>query len=290
MKNISLDLSNKIDAGIVELLSDVNRIAGSVGVSFFVIGATARDIILEQGFGISTRRKTQDIDLAVMVKDWKAFEKVKKELLLTGRFLEEGKATHSFRYRKSLRVDVIPFGGVESPKGTITWPPDREIKMNVMGFKEAFDHSLIIRMAPKLDIRFISLPGLAVVKLIAWSERSGEAAGKDAADLALLLKNYVDAGNNDRLYEEHRDLLEAEGHDHDRASARLLGQDMSRMMTQQTRTEVLGILRNNADPEKNDRLIIAVGKQLGNEKYDEARILLECLKRGIEEVVSTDKV
>jgi predicted nucleotidyltransferase len=258
MKNISLDLSNKIDAGIVELLSDVNRIAGSVGVSFFVIGATARDIILEQGFGISTRRETQDIDLALLVKDWKAFEKVKKEFLSTGRFVEEGNATHSFRYRKSLRVDVIPFGGVESPEGTLTWPPDREIKMNVIGFKEAFDHSLIVRVAPKLDVHFISLPGLAILKLIAWSERSGEAASKDAADLALLLKNYVDAGNMTRLYEEHIDLLEAEGHDHDRAGARLLGQDMSRMMSLQTRDEILAILRRQADPENNDRLIIAV--------------------------------
>jgi len=290
MKNISLDLSNKIDVGIVELLSDLNKIAVRSDVPFFVIGATARDIILEQGFGISTRRKTQDVDLAVMVKDWKAFEMVKKELLSTGRFIEEGKATHSFRYRKSLRVDVIPFGGVESPKGTITWPPDREIKMNVMGFKEAFDHSLIVRMAPKLDIRFISLPGLAIVKLIAWSERSGEAAGKDAADLALLLKNYADAGNKDRLYEEHRDLLEAEGHDHDRAGARLLGQDMSRMMSKQTRTKVLGILSNNADIEKKDGLIIALSRPLGMDKYEEAQMLLECLKRGIEEVVSTDKV
>jgi predicted nucleotidyltransferase len=283
LKNISLDLSKKIDVGIVKLLSDIHTIAVKLGLQFYVIGATARDIILEQGFGISSRRKTQDIDLAIMVEDWKSFDKVDKQLLATGLFVKEGKATHSFRYKKSLRVDVIPFGGVESPKGIIKWPSDREVQMKVMGFQEAFDQSLLVRVAPNLDIRFISLPGLALLKLIAWSERSGEAAGKDAADLALLLKNYTDAGNRDRLYEEHRYLLEAEGHDHNRAGARLLGQDMSRMMSKQTRTEVLGVLRNNADPEKNDRLIIAVSRQIGMDKYEEAQTLLECLKRGIEE-------
>ncbi len=283
MKNISLDLSNKIDAGVVELLSDLNKIAANLGVDFFVIGATARDMILEQGFGISPNRKTQDIDLAVMVKDWKVFDKVKKDLLSTRRFVQEGNATHSFRYKKNLRVDIIPFGGIESPEGTITWPPDREIKMNVMGFQEAFYNSLIVRVASDLNVRFVSLPGLAILKLIAWSERSGEAASRDAADLALMLKNYVNAGNVNRLYEEHSDLLAEEGQDHDRASARLLGQDMSRLMTKRIRMEVLGILRNNADPEKNDRLIIAVSRQLGMDKYQEAQTLLECLIRGIEE-------
>jgi predicted nucleotidyltransferase len=289
MKNISLDLLDKIDAGIVELLSDLNKIAANLGVNFFVIGATARDIILEQGFGIPTSRKTQDIDLAVMVKDWKAFDKIKKELLSTGRFVQEGDVTHSFRYKKSLRVDVIPFGGVESPEGTITWPPDREIKMNVKGFQEAFDHSLIVRVAPDLNVRFVSLPGLAILKLIAWSERSGEAASKDAADLALLLKNYLNAGNMNRLYEEHSNLLAEEGHDHDRAGARLLGQDMSQLMTKETRAEVLGILGNNADPERSDRLIIALSRQLGMEAYEEAQNLLERLTRGIKETSRTEE-
>jgi hypothetical protein len=55
------------------------------------------------------------------------------------------------------------------------------------------------------------------------------------------------------------------------------------MMSKQTRTEVLGVLRNNADPEKNDRLIIAVSRQIGMDKYEAAQTLLECLKRGIEE-------
>jgi len=289
MKSTSLDLSGKIDPVTVDLLSKTNEVAKKIKVDFFVIGATARDLILEKGFGISIGRSTADLDLGVLVNGWKTYSKLKDKLLSTGQFIMDNRTAHRLLYKSILPLDMIPFGKVESPPGSIEWPLDRDTRMNVMGFQEAYDHALIVRVAPNLDVRFVSLPGLAVLKLIAWSERSGEAASKDAADLVLLLKNYVNAGNMKRLYEEHSDLLLEEGHDQDRAGARLLGQDMSELMTGQTRAEVLGILRNNAGPGKSDRLIIAISKHLGMDAYEEDKTLLECLTRGIKETPHTEE-
>lgn len=65
MTEKSLDLSGKIDGFTVELFATIANVAASDGISFFVVGATARDIILQYGYGIETIRATNDIDLAL---------------------------------------------------------------------------------------------------------------------------------------------------------------------------------------------------------------------------------
>jgi len=59
MNNTSLDLSDKIDPQISSLLATIKQTAESLGMPFFVIGATARDMILEFGYAIPTGRMKQ---------------------------------------------------------------------------------------------------------------------------------------------------------------------------------------------------------------------------------------
>jgi predicted nucleotidyltransferase len=47
-------------------------------------------------------------------------------------------------------------------------------------------------------LRVASLPGLAILKLVAWADR-GAANAKDAHDLYQLMTNYAAAGNSGRL-------------------------------------------------------------------------------------------
>ena len=288
MKNISLDLTGKIDPVTVDLFSQINNVATELKVDFFVVGATARDLILESGYGIAGGRATEDVDLGVMVDGWDTYHKLKEMLLSTGQFVMDNRMEHRLRYKGTLPLDVIPFGNIESPRGTIAWPSEQAIKMNVLGFQDVLKNAIRVLLRSDLTVLISSLPGMAVLKLIAWNDRRNELPEKDVADLALLLKNYAQAGNIDRLYEENLDLLEAEVHDYDRAGSRLLGRDMSCLMSKQTRAEVMAILQNNSDPKKNDRLIIEVSRQLGMDKYEEAKSLLDCLKQGIEESLSKD--
>src|SRR3989338_9717225 len=113
MNNTSLDLSGKIYPQTAGLLAIVKRTAESLGVPFFVIGATARDMILEFGYAIPTGRMTEDIDLAVMIKGWKDYEQLKDALVATGEFTVDTRNVHRLVYRKTLPVDVIPFGPIE---------------------------------------------------------------------------------------------------------------------------------------------------------------------------------
>jgi len=53
-----MDLSGKIENGLLGVFRDVSKVAASLGISFFVIGATARDIVLDYGFGIQPKQPT----------------------------------------------------------------------------------------------------------------------------------------------------------------------------------------------------------------------------------------
>ena len=86
MKDISFNLSGKIDQQIVEVVSTVKEHADSLGIQFFVVGALARDILLHYIYGIVIKRATKDIDLGIKVYNWEQFNKLKKSLIATGKF------------------------------------------------------------------------------------------------------------------------------------------------------------------------------------------------------------
>lgn len=281
MKNISFDLSGRIDPGINLCLTVINGVAGRLAIDFFVIGATVRDIILGELYNIPVGRKTQDVDFGVMVDTWDAYQDLKDKLIATGRFEPENKVTHRLIFQKNFPVDIIPFGAVESSEGSIVWPPDNAIKMNVIGFRDAWEHALLIRIDTEYDIRFVSLPGLAVLKIIAWNDRHNIHPTRDAEDFALLLQYYAHAGNEERLYESDSDVMEAVDFDMDLAGARLLGRDMAAIMSQKTRKAVLDILATRCVPDSNDSLVVAITGQIPGKDYERALILLQNLKQGI---------
>lgn len=64
-----MDLSGKIDDVLMGVFRDVSQVTASLGIPFFVVGATARDIVLEHGFDIKPGRATRDLDFGVRVAD-----------------------------------------------------------------------------------------------------------------------------------------------------------------------------------------------------------------------------
>jgi predicted nucleotidyltransferase len=83
--------------------------------------------------------------------------------------------------------------------------------MSVAGFNEALDSAVLVQLDRDLVIKVVCLPALLVLKLLAWTDRKHE--NRDAEDIYTLLKQYGDAGNEDRLYGDELAVLEAEGYD-----------------------------------------------------------------------------
>ena len=62
--------------------------------------------------------------------------------------------------RRGLLIDLVPFGGLEEVRGQISWPPDFSIVMSTVGFREAYDNSIEVRIANHLIVKLHPCPDL----------------------------------------------------------------------------------------------------------------------------------
>lgn len=232
----------------------LDPIATAAGCEYFVAGATARDLILVHVHRLRPGRATRDIDFGIAVRDWDQFSRLKEDLVATGDFEADRKMLQRLFYSNpsaglSIPVDLIPFRGVESDEATIKWPPSRDIVVNVAGFEDALSSSVALTLDENLTIRVASLPGLTLLKLIAWSDR-GRETNKDAADLYRLFTAYADAGNMDRLYEFEIDLIQSVEYDMELAGAELLGRDVARLGSPLALAQIRSLLDSPAALER----------------------------------------
>jgi predicted nucleotidyltransferase len=275
-----------VPAAALEVLKAVDHVARDLGIDYFVLGATARDIVLYGVFGIDPGRGTQDVDLAVAVRDWSQFELVKASLVATKEFSADPTTPHRlFHHHDTLKkahpLDLLPFGGVEDGSNKIVWPPELSVAMNVAGYREALAAAQDVEIAPRFVVRVASLSGLAVLKLLAWADRGIEDP-RDATDLVTIMRRYGDAGNEDRLYGEEMRVLESVEYNTDLAAPRLLGKDVGRIISQATLDEILGLL---GDARVGERLVKDMAKAIRGveDSISEAEALLAQFKTGLEE-------
>ncbi len=277
-----LDLSGKIDALTLAILDAIVTIALANDMRFFLVGATARDLILHYGYGIAVGRATENIDLAVQVSDWAEFGRLKEELLQIDGF-ESTRETQRLLYQNGIPVDIVPFGDIQGQENEIAWPPDQSIRMRVVGFEDAYQNAHLVRLRsnPTLDVLVATPAGLATLKLIAWSDRPME-RGKDALDLAFLLRVYMDIGTHqERLFREHDDLLKADEFDYERAGARLLGRDIAQLATEETKQVLIDIPAQETGKRDQFRLAENMTKGPYSDSFDENLLLLEALEQGL---------
>lgn len=285
MTSISFNLSGKIEKPIVDALYFLKRIADSFGIPFFVIGAFSRDLILKHGYGIEPRRKTGDIDLGVKVANWEQFEKLKESLIATSQF---SLTPDKQRLRcGTILIDILPFGPITDKDKKISWPPEHEVIMSMVGFEEAYEYSITVRLSsdPELDIKLASLPGLAIMKLISWKEKYPNRK-RDAEDLLLIMNKYEEAGNSERLYGEELPLLQEEDFDARMAGIRLLGRDMAKISDPQTFRIIKSILDGEIEDVSQYKLVSDMIRESGSlqARFGEILSRLEKLRQGIIEV------
>ena len=187
MKKNSFDLSGRIEPSLIEVVEAVTQVAEPLSISFFLIGAKVRDLILTTVYGINTIRATADIDFAICISDWDQFQKL-TEGLLSGRKFIPTKLVHRLNFKSELLVDLVPFGPIAGRDKRYSWPSEPGIIMNTIGFEEAYEHSIRVKMRsdPLLEIKIASLAGLVITKIISWKDKYPERA-RDAQDILLIL-------------------------------------------------------------------------------------------------------
>mgnify|MGYP003945752829 CR=1 FL=1 len=249
-----------------------------------LVGAMARDLLLSFAHGIRIARATQDMDFAFALDSWEGFARMRGELLVSGDFADDPRGVaHRLIFAQNYRVDLIPFGGMEQEDRTIAWPPDHDVVMQVVGFREAMTKAVQIQLQDDVIVDVASLPAQAVLKLFAWRDRRAGRVGVDAGDLRLLLRHYLDAGNQERLYTDADHLLTMENYDYHRASAWLIGHDARQLLHEADDSGAMAIgallqmFENEIDPD--GQLTLVVDMRSGDADADLA--LLTAFEAGL---------
>jgi len=279
MKNILIDVSGKIDSLYVQAIRDIKEITDSQNISFFIIGALARDIIMEYFYEIKAPRITMDIDLGIKVSGWSRFDKLINALEKSGKF-RRLKEKHKIVY-KNIIIDIVPFGGISGKDEKIIWPPQKEVVISVTGFNEVYDYSTLAKLQsnPDLEIKIPTLPGLAILKLFAWKD-SYPYRPRDAEDLLFIMEKYEIAVNLEELYESELSILESEDFDVQMSGIVLLGKEMGKICTKKTLKYLREIINEETSENSNFNLVKHMIYS-SKDDFDKILLFLKKLKKGI---------
>lgn len=281
MKN-TLNITGKIDAVTISVLATFDQVAKSLGVPYLLVGATARDMVLHHGYGIKNERATVDIDMAIQVQDWSMFHAVRSELLLVG--YQPGKEKQRLYSPDEMPIDIVPFGGVEDPAMHIAWPPEDDWVMNMMGFTEAHSQAqhVIIQEEPFLSVPIAMPAGIALLKLVAWTDRVVEKRKKDAQDFFYVLSHYESMPEiNIRCYSD-AEILEQYGGDIELVGAHYLGIDTAAIAKPATHQHIIALLTGKMTKKQlnADRLVHESLSPYTELEFNQRSVMVEAFRNG----------
>jgi predicted nucleotidyltransferase len=186
------------------MLKDMESIFTAFGIDYYVVGAVARDIHLSADLGAAAIRKTNDVDLAIMVNDEGQFNQLKTALIETGNFTAHTTETIKLFYQESIEVDLLPFGKIEEPNRNVKLTDPTSV-LNMPGFLEIYPFVDDIQVTDEMNIKVCTMEGIILLKLISNNDRPQRT--KDITDIEHIIRVYFDLYSGD-IYEEHFDTMD----------------------------------------------------------------------------------
>lgn len=229
-----------------EVFDIIDDVLVKLNIPYYLIGASAVALELLKG-GIKPSRGTKDIDFAIMISSIQEFEAVVEALLKYGFNKVEAPWT-LYNDKFNIAIDLLPFGEIEE-KFTIQFN-ERYTDLHVLGFSEVLQESGTVQIEEK-SLKIPSLPGMVILKLIAWSDRPEE-RDNDLYDILRIIEHYFDL-NFDEIVEHHNDTFpEEDDLDQFKIAARVLGRKASQFL--------------NISEAINDRILKTINDNVANAK------------------------
>jgi predicted nucleotidyltransferase len=223
-----------------EVFEIIDEIMQGRQVPHYLIGVSAIALELLKD-NIKPSRGTKDIDFAIMISSSKEYEKIIADLEDKG--FRKVEAPWTF-YNKSFNavIDVLPFGEIEQ-EFTANFN-QRKVALHVLGLREVLEDANEIQIGEK-TIQIPPLPGMVLLKLIAWSDRP-EDRDQDPGDILKIIQHYYDY-NYDEILEHHNDVFIETEMDVLKIAARVLGRMAKKYLESSKKLEerVLEILQHH---------------------------------------------
>jgi hypothetical protein len=196
-------------------------------------------------------RTTEDVDFVVQVNDWAQHHKLVDHALESG--FEKRPEEHRLRHGATdTLIDLVPYGGLEDPEGTIRWPVS-EHEMSVWGMQESQEHAVALEVAPGLRVRAVTLPCLVALKMFAWLDRRHTDKGEsDLADANHILLHCGELAVYETLrweaYERASEIAESVGRVEQlsftgHTGAALVGGMLQSVLRPQTKSHLIPIVQ-----------------------------------------------
>jgi predicted nucleotidyltransferase len=220
--------TDKVPDHLRQVVNAIQEILGKKAYDFILIGATARDLILDGQYNLGAGRVTLDVDFALYVPEWDSYAELINTLLASGRF-SATRVMHKLIYNDNYEVDIVPFGEIQDENGEYSWPPDFIQSMNVAGFMEIKDQCITFQVeGEEISINAAPIHAIYFMKILAWNDRKHK-DDKDGKDQGFILSNYIEL-KYDVLYDEYQDIVESDDWDAITSCARMLGRDIGKLL------------------------------------------------------------
>ena len=256
---------------LVELLRKLTDSFSKMDREFYVIGATARDIIMQQLLDTESKRRTRDLDIAIAIPDWDAFEQVKQSLIADG--FEKSRDMQQRFYYGEYELDIVPYGVVAKEDDNIYWPPEEVVAMSVKGFDEVLSEAITVSIDDEFKVKIASLHGLFLLKFNAWLDRNAKTS-KDAEDMSFILSNYFMA-NLDR--EIHQEVYDWENFDEYIVGGYWLAYDLVTLLNTKQLNYYKEVIEDELTKEEESRLINQMIENSYGLKYETIRDTLQAM-------------
>ncbi len=224
-----------------ETFDCIDQVMAEHGIPYYLIGVSAIALELLKK-GIKPSRGTKDIDFAIMISNMSEYENISQALIKNG--YNKVKAPWTFYSDKyNVAIDILPFGEIEE-QHTINFNK-RNADLHVLGFSEVLEEAVQVPIDEKI-VNVPPLPGMVILKLIAWSDRPEEREN-DLADILKIIQHYFDL-EFDEIVEFHNDTFpEHDDIDPKLVAAEVLGRKSKIFLSKSEKLEhrILKVLNDN---------------------------------------------
>ena len=268
---------------ITEMLYALERGLDKFGIDFYLVGAVARNVWMTGINNIAPRRTTGDIDFAVLINDKGVYEALKTYLIITEGFQPYKGNEYVLIWKENLEVDLLPFVAIDDGDTKFTSNGLGLTSISLQGFTEIYNDGLpTLDLEGKHQFKFCTLPGIVLLKLIAWDDRP-ESRRDDIKDISDILNHFFDMNDNE-IFENHHDLFEKEEVSLKHIAARVMGREMSKIAKKNELlfSRIVGILDSNTLVSQNSEMAKIMVEYYDNTIDDNVQ-LLKHLRQGFSE-------
>ncbi|MGC4038562.1 MAG: hypothetical protein QM764_21545 [Chitinophagaceae bacterium] len=271
----------RLPQGGIEMLAELEKAFEKFKIDFYLVGAISRDVWFTGIHGIRPKRSTADIDFAVLIHEKGIYEELKDSLLATKKFTSSHDNAFVLIYEGGLEVDLLPFGEIEDDNRTVKIQGTGYTSIHVDGLSEVYRSGLPEVELEGHQFKFCTLPGIIILKLIAWDDRP-EKRRDDIKDISEIMDHFFNMNSND-IWDNHFDLFEKEDADLREIAAEVIGRKMRKILLLDNSLfeRIAGIIQRNIQQAGDSPMALIMTEYFDNTIEADIR-LLEFLLKGLQ--------